>query len=163
MRGTPRFFSAAGRIGVAVGAALALVAAAGACGSSIKVPDQGIIVTGCNPPGYCYVDDCTCERASVAPGGACVVASVCTSEIDRSTCSCPTNSECLEAAQACIGRGPVCAGANAHCVAATGSCNDAGDPPMLIPTPGMPMLEPHCQFVDDVCCTNAPADGGVSD
>jgi hypothetical protein len=33
---------------------------------------------------------------------------------------------------------------------------------MLIPTIGMPGLEPHCQFTDDVCCPG-PVDAGVSD
>jgi hypothetical protein len=77
-------------------------------------------------------------------------------------CICPAGSQCQELAQACVGRGVVCSGANAHCVAAGGSCNDVGEPPMLVPISG-PALEPHCQFTDDVCCTNAPVDAGVSD
>ena len=40
------------------------------------------------------------------------------------------------------------------------TCDGTGDPPMLIPTGiGMPMLEPHCQYTDDVCCPGT--DGGV--
>lgn len=164
MRGTPRFSYVAGRFGVALGAALALAAAAGACGSSIKVPDQGIIVTGCQAPSACFSATCGCVRAT-APLNVSMNAAGCVEDPDCTSqpCVCKMGSACRELAQACVGRGVVCPGANAHCVPAGGSCNSPGDPPMLVPAAGTPALEPHCQFVDDVCCTNAPADAGVSD
>ena len=154
-------------------AAAALVAAAGACGSSITVPDQGIIVTGCQQPGQCYRSDCSCTRADVT-SGACTVKSVCSDPNDPSTCDCPVNvvvdadlgtsysSECVETAQACVGRGVFCGGLGALCKPPGATCDGTGDPPMLIPTVGMPTLEPHCQFVGDVCCPGMmPSDGGV--
>lgn len=143
-----------------VGAAVAaLVGAAGACGSQITVPDQGVIVTGCHPPGYCFLTTCDCLRASVTPTGACVVASVCTDPNDPSTCNCPAGSLCEESAQACVGRGPACVG---RCLPVGSTCSMAGgDPPMLVPTAdGGATLESRCAFVDDVCCP--ASDGGVS-
>jgi len=156
-----------------IAAAAALVVAAGACGSSITVPDQGIVVTGCQQPGQCYRSDCSCIRADVE-SGVCTVKSVCSDPSDPSTCDCPTgviidpdlgtsyNSECVETAQACIGRGVLCGGLGALCQKSGSTCDGTGDPPMLIPTIGMPTLEPRCQFLDDVCCPGmSPSDGGM--
>jgi hypothetical protein len=100
-----------------------------------------------------------------APPASCVLACVTDS---NGICNCPavddmgTLSQCLEPSQACVGRGVFCGGAGALCVPAGASCSAStpgAAPPMLIPTVGMPMLEPHCQFVDDVCCPGT--DGGV--
>ncbi len=168
-------------LGLLAGAAL--VAAVGACGSIIPVPDQGIIVTGCSLPAACFTNICSCLRAdaNAAAGapGSCTVPPVCSNPSDNSTCNCPTSfvtdggvtasSQCIERAQACVGRGVFCGGANAICVPAGSACSQStpgAAPPMLLPTGGTsadggaPMLEPHCQFVDDVCCPGA--DGGVT-
>ena len=142
------------------------------------MPDQGVIVNGCQIPAQCYRSDCSCNFADVekpiGESGSCTVASVCTDPNDPSTCSCPTkvvidadagtgyDSACLETAQACIGRGVFCGGVGARCKRSSApTCDGTGDLPMLIPTIGMPMLEPHCQFTDDVCCPG-PSDGGVA-
>lgn len=87
-----------------VATAAALFAAAGACGSQITVPDQGVVVLGCRTPSFCYKADCDCLRASTAgppdddhPGGACVVQSVCDDGLppsktdDPGSCYCPAN------------------------------------------------------------------------
>lgn len=151
-------------------AAFALVVTAGGCGSTITVPDQGIIVTGCQAPAQCYTTICSCKRADVE-SGSCSEDPVCTDESDRSTCNCPTglasdggdtfDSVCIEQAQTCVGRGVVCLGAGARCKRFDDTtCDGNGDPPELVPTLGMPMLEPHCAFVDDVCCPGVN-DGGV--
>lgn len=156
------------RWAVALVAAVALVVAAGACGSSITVPDQGIIVNGCQQPAQCFRADCACTRDAVAAGGSCVVACTLTTPDDPSTCDClpVTNdggdsiqTQCIETAQACVGRGVFCGGNGALCMKPGSTCDGTGDPPMLIPTFGMPMLEPHCQYVNDVCCPGT--DGGV--
>ncbi|MDB4964478.1 MAG: hypothetical protein JWN44_167 [Myxococcales bacterium] len=149
-------------------AALALVAGVSACGSTIAVPDQGVIVTGCQKPGLCYRNDCPCSRATLSTP-ACVIDSVCTDPLDQTTCNCPVvievdggnaaTSRCLETAQACVGRGPVCAGVGASCVAPGAGCVSGGTPPMLVSGIGA-TLEPRCQLVDDVCCPGV--DGGVS-
>ena len=157
-----------------VAAALALVAATGACGSQITVPDQGIIVTGCQQPSQCFRADCDCKRDSVtAAGGSCTVACTFVTPGDPSTCDClpvtndggeAVQTQCIETVQACIGRGVFCGGAGALCKPGkTPTCDGTGDAPMLIPTFGMPMLEPHCQFQDDICCpgTSGPTDGGT--
>lgn len=156
-------------------AVAALVASSGACGSQITVPDQGIIVTGCQQPGACYLTNCDCSRAAAlgADGNppSCVVPSTCSNRSDPSTCNCAAadndagiavGSQCLEPSQACAGRGVFCGGAGALCVPSGSACSSStagAAPPMLIPTVGMPMLEPHCQFTDDVCCPGT--DGGV--
>ncbi|HEY2748225.1 MAG TPA: hypothetical protein VGL86_26565 [Polyangia bacterium] len=156
---------------LAVATAAALVAAAGACGSVIAVPDQGVIVTGCQEPGQCIRADCSCSRSLAG----CVVSCVQTNPTDPSTCYCmgipmPTPQdmntqlavECLEPSMACIGRGVFCGGVGATCQATGTTCDGSGDPPQLIPAMGMPALEPHCQFLDDVCCPGtSPSDGGV--
>jgi hypothetical protein len=158
----------------------ALVFVTGGCGSTISVPDQGIIVTGCQMPAKCYRSDCSCKFADVdkpvTAAGSCVVDPVCSDPNDNSTCNCPTavvldadagtgyDSLCIETAQACVGHGVFCGGAGALCQRITApACDGSGDPPMLIPTIGMPTLEPHCEFVDDVCCPGtSPSDGGVT-
>jgi hypothetical protein len=165
-----------------VAAAVALFAAAGACGSTIAVPDQGVIVLGCRTPSFCYKTDCDCNRAStagppddVSPGGACVVTAVCDDNLppsktdDPGSCYCPATAqpdggsdvECLEVAQLCVGRGPYCPGPGAHCLSVGNSdCDADGDPPQLVPVAGDATLEPHCQFVDDHCCPGE-LDAGV--
>lgn len=146
-------------------AVAALVGAAGACGSQISVPDQGVIITGCQPPGYCFATTCECSRASVQTGGSCVVAPVCgTDPANPSACNCPlgdmgTDSRCVEVAQECVGRGPLCA-QGSTCVPLGTSCGAGGMPPMVVPGPGA-TLESRCQFTDDVCCP-AGSDGGVA-
>jgi hypothetical protein len=156
----------------AVAAAL-LVAAAGACGSVISVPDQGLIVTGCQIPAQCIRADCGCNRAL----DGCVVPCVQTDPNDPSTCYCmnipmPTPQdmaaqlavECIETAQACVGRGPLCGGTGALCQQGGTVCGSGvtAVPPMLVPAVGMPAFEPHCQFTDDVCCPGTTAtDGGM--
>ena len=70
------------------------------------------------------------------------------------------DSVCIETAQACVGRGVFCGGASARCQAPGSTCDGSGDLPMLIPTFGMPMLEPHCQYVGDICCSGS--DGGAA-
>jgi hypothetical protein len=162
---------------LALCAAAALVAVTGGCGSTITVPDQGIIVTGCQMPAACYRANCECTRASVLGSGtgtpSCVAPSVCSDPNNPSTCNCQpitvgdmgvtVATQCLEPAQTCVGRGVFCGGVGAVCLPAGTSCamsSSAGTPPQLIPTVGMPMLEPHCQFTDDVCCPGS--DGGVT-
>lgn len=169
-------------------AAVALVALVGACGSIIQVPDQGVVVLGCNVPSYCYLANCSCNRADAQPNGNCVTPVVCKNQLDRSTCTCPAAisftvpdvdmqgnfdlappptvvpgvaSQCLETAQACVGRGAFCGGTGARCLPAGSSCNmSGGDPAQLVATATTgPALEPHCQFRDDVCCPST--DGGV--
>ncbi|HWE31625.1 MAG TPA: hypothetical protein VHB97_26675 [Polyangia bacterium] len=150
-----------------VAAAVALVVAAGACSSQITVPDQGIIVTGCQMPSQCFRADCPCTRDT----GACTVACTITTPGDPSTCDClpvtndggdSVQTECLEPAQACIGRGVPCPGVGALCKA-SGACDGTGDPPMLIPTPGNPTLVAHCQFDGDICCPGTIlSDGGAT-
>ncbi len=162
-----------------VAAAVALFLAAGACGSQITVPDQGVIVLGCRTPSFCYTTTCDCLRASTAgppdddhPGGACVVTAVCDDGLppsktdDPGSCYCPATSpgvdggditvQCEEPSMLCVGRGPVCTGAGAYCLQAgstQASCGiDSGDPPQLVPVAGQPTLEPRCQFTDDICC-----------
>jgi hypothetical protein len=159
---------------LAIAAVCALVVATGGCGETITVPDQGIIVTGCQQPAQCFVQICSCKRADIE-AGACTVATTCSDETDRSTCNCPTSiasdggatfdSVCIEQAQACVGRGVVCAGAGARCKRFdTPACDGTGDLPELVPSTMMiPMLEPHCAYVDDVCCPGtAITDGGPS-
>lgn len=157
---------------LAAAATAALLAATGACGSVITIPDQGIIVTGCQLPAQCYRSDCACARASLS---SCVVPCTQTNPTDPSTCYCmgipmPTPQdmntelpvECIETAQACVGRGVFCGGSGALCQQGGTTCDGSGVPPQLIPTMGMPSLEPHCQFTDDVCCAGtSPSDGGV--
>jgi hypothetical protein len=170
-----------------VAAAVALFAAAGACGSSITVPDQGVVVNGCRTPSFCYTLTCDCLRASTAgppnntqPGGICVIPTVCSDGTnanttdDPSSCFCPAETpsvdggvpggqlvQCLEVTQLCVGRGPYCAGPGAFCLQAGQSCDGAeGDPPQLVPASGEVGLEPHCQFTDDVCC-GGQLDAGV--
>ena len=169
-------------------AAVALVAAASACGSIIQVPDQGVVVLGCNVPAYCFIDAayCSCNRADAQPKGKCTTPVVCKDEIDLSTCTCPATinipavnadmsganpdlgpammavaTQCIEVAQECVGRGVFCGGSGARCLAAGSSCSmSGGDPPQLVPTGSTgPALEPRCQFTDDVCCGSS--DGGV--
>ena len=157
-----------------VAAACALVAATGACGSQIAVPDQGIIVTGCQQPSECFRADCDCTRANAtaAPtAGGCTVKCTFLTPGDPSTCDClplvidpdggaTVETSCIEPVQACIGRGVFCGGIGALCKpAGSTTCDGTGDAPMLIPTFGMPALEPHCQFVDDICCV--VSDGGM--
>jgi hypothetical protein len=156
---------------LALAAAAALVVAAGACGSTITVPDQGIIVTGCQLPSQCFRSDCSCVRADVE-AGSCNVPTVCTSPLDNSTCDCPVNvitnqdlgthfdSVCLETAQACVGRGTFCGGVGALCKPPGSTCDGTGDLPMIVPSIGMPTLEPHCQYIGDLCCPGT--DGGVT-
>lgn len=155
-----------------IAAAAALVAAVGACGSQISVPDQGVVVTGCQAPGACYLATCACIRASL--GDCQTTARVCSTPGDPTTCNCPssitvddagtmTTSQCLEPAQACVGRGPLCP-QGGRCLAAGSSCaSSGGDPPMLV-TPvadgGVPTPRSSCQFVDDVCCPPSLSDGG---
>jgi hypothetical protein len=155
------------RFVLALFAAVALLVAAGACGSTITVPDQGIIVNGCQQPAQCFSMNCECTRAAISTS-SCVVACQETVAGDPSTCDClpiqtdggpAIQTQCLETAMACIGRGVVCGGPNAHCKPPGSTCDGTGDLPQLIPVFGMPMLEPHCQYVDDVCCTSG--DGGV--
>ncbi|MCU1280351.1 MAG: hypothetical protein JWM53_3897 [bacterium] len=153
-----------------VAAAAALVVAAGGCGSTITVPDQGLIVTGCQQPAQCYRNDCSCVRSDVELG-QCTVPADCGDMGDPSMCNCPMgvvsdtdlgthfDSVCIEMAQACVGRGVFCGGAAARCKPKGSTCDGTGDLPMMIPTIGIPMLEPHCQYVDDVCCSS---DGGIA-
>jgi hypothetical protein len=122
-------------------AAVALLAVAvGGCGSTIPVPDQGVVVLGCNTPGYCYRADCSCTWADAQPGGACTTKVVCSNPLDTSTCLCPLTVatqapadlggtvglepatvtvpvavQCLETPQVCVGRGPFCGGVGARC------------------------------------------------
>jgi hypothetical protein len=157
-------------------AAVSLVAAAGACGNTITVPDQGVVVLSCNVPNYCYRADCSCKRADATPGGTCITdTTACNS--DNSVCTCmakvavddmggTTPVTCEETAAACVGRGVLCA-MNNNCQAATANCGGSGVPPQLVPPPGGssgPALEPHCPYVDDVCCPGpAVTDGGTTD
>ena len=146
-------------------AAVLLVAAAGACGNIITVPDQGLIVTGCQIPAQCIRNDCGCNRAL----DGCVVPCQQTDPNDPSTCYCmpvgAVQTQCIETAQACVGRGPVCAGTGAVCQPVGTTCGQMGVtqvPPMLVPAMGMPALEQRCQYTDDVCCAGATAtDGGM--
>jgi hypothetical protein len=155
----------------------ALVASSGACGSQITVPDQGIIVTGCQQPAACFLPGCDCSRAAALGSGTtgptCVIA--CTPSQadpnDPSRCNCLGDNDmgippslCLEPSQACVGRGVFCGGVGALCVPAGAACSSStagAGPPQLIPTIGMPGLEPHCQFTDDVCCPGGATDGGI--
>jgi hypothetical protein len=150
-------------------AAAALAVGASACDTTITVPDQGVIVNGCQTPAQCFRADCACTRAAVA--GSCVIGCTITTPGDPSTCDClpvpvgdmgaTVDTQCIETAQACVGRGVFCGGAGALCKSPTSpTCDGTGDPPMLIPTFGMPILEPHCQYVDDVCCPGI-TDGGM--
>src|SRR5207253_1509155 len=94
-------------------AAAALVVAASACGSTITVPDQGIIVSGCQLPAQCFSTICSCARADVE-SGQCTQNVVCSDPTNLSTCDCPTHiasdgggffdSLCIEQAQTCVGR-----------------------------------------------------------
>lgn len=158
-----------------VAAACLLVAATGACGSQITVPDQGIIVTGCQMPSQCYRVDCDCTRGQATAAkdtGGCVVGCTFLTPGDPSTCDClpvavdpdagtSVQTSCIEPVQACIGRGVFCGGIGALCKDKDHpTCDGSGDAPMLIPTFGMPALEPHCQYTDDVCCPGS--DGGVA-
>jgi hypothetical protein len=152
-----------------VAAAVALVVAQGACGSQITVPDQGVIVSGCQQPSQCFLKDCPCTRAALSTLARTTPCTD-TDPNDPSTCDClplvddgmlSHETQCLETAMACIGRGVFCGGAGALCKPPGSTCDGTGDPPMIIPTIGLPMLEPHCQFVDDVCCPGS-SDGGVT-
>ncbi len=146
-------------------AAMALVAAAGACGSIIQIPDQGVVVLGCRAPAYCYVaGSCSCTRKDATPGGSCTVPIVQVNPLDPSTWVCPANAVCLETVQACVGRGPVCDGVGARCLPAGASCRSSGgDPPQMVGySDGGATLEPRCAFTDDVCCPGLE-DGGTSD
>jgi len=160
------------RLSLVVAVAVALGSALAACGSTITVPDQGIIVNGCQQPAQCFVQTCGCSRAALSTP-ECVQPCHNTVEGDPSTCDClplvdtdlgtKTDVQCLETAMACVGRGVICLGVGALCKPPGSSCDGTGDMPQLIPVFGMPMLEPHCQFQDDVCCpgTSGPSDGGV--
>ena len=70
---------------LAVAAAALLVAATGACGDIITVPDQGIIVTGCQMPAQCWRADCACTGATLS---SCVEPCQQTDPNDPSTCYC---------------------------------------------------------------------------
>jgi hypothetical protein len=165
---------------------MALIVAAGACGNIITVPDQGLIVTGCQLPAQCWKATCDCNRGKPDTTGdhpsQNPLLDLCTTpcQLDPfqpGDCECnltlptPVNDmltseplQCIEVSQACIGRGVFCGGVGAKCVQVGSTCDGGGDPPMLIPTVGMPGFEPHCQFADDVCCPGTtPTDGGVPD
>lgn len=128
-------------------ASIALLVAAGACGSQITVPDQGVIVLGCRTPSFCYRVNCDCNRANTAgpPDDvtllspmSCVVTAVCADNLppsktdDPGSCYCPASTPgsdmgadggttvdvaCQEPSMLCVGRGPLCTGAGAHCLA----------------------------------------------
>jgi hypothetical protein len=87
-------------------AAVALFLAAGACGSQITVPDQGVVVVGCRTPSFCYRLDCDCIRANTAgppddvtpvSKKSCVVTPVCDDNLppsmtdDPGSCYCPAS------------------------------------------------------------------------
>lgn len=170
---------------LALVAAVSLVAAAGACGSVITVPDQGVVVLTCAVPNYCYRTDCACTRGAADPNsGNCVVpVDHCTD--DKITCTCPEFAKndmgadikvgdmglgiavsCMETAAVCIGRGMFCP-MTSNCQPVGSSCNQNGVPPQLVSgTSGAsgPALEPHCPYVDDVCCPGAAVvDAGATD
>jgi hypothetical protein len=149
---------------VAVAAVVALVAAIGGCGSTISVPDQGVIVLGCHSPSFCFVssEQCLCNRGT-GSGGLCVVGC---SDPNDPTCACPVNVpgdmgppipvQCVETAQECVGRGPLCA-TTSHCQQAGTTCSMSAvsTPPQQVAINvdgGTPTLESHCQFADDICC-----------
>jgi hypothetical protein len=171
---------------LALVAAVSLVAAAGACGSVITVPDQGVVVLTCAVPNYCYRSDCACTRGAADPSsGNCVVpVDHCTS--DKITCTCPEFAKndmganitvgdmsipvsCMETAAVCIGRGTFCPMTSNCQPFNSSSCNGMLGmvPPQLVSgTNGAsgPALEPHCPYVDDVCCPGAAVvDAGATD
>jgi hypothetical protein len=165
-------------VAVLVTATVAIAATGSGCGSSITVPDQGVIVLGCHSPSLCYKDNCSCDRGAAVSGGSCTVG--CNESSDQYTCVCPAsvsdngaevNVQCLETSQACTGRGPTCDGPGVYCAADCSS--GSGDPPQSIPVPvfgtqddggSEPILELHCQFTHDVCCHGTIiTDAGASD
>jgi hypothetical protein len=113
-----------------------------------------------------------CTATDVMQGVPCVCPATINLPVPNSDMTVPVSTQCQESAMVCIGRGVFCA-VGSHCVAAGKTCSDTGDPPQLvsvgmdvgdagIPDAG-PGLEPHCQYVDDVCCPGAVIDASVSD
>jgi len=142
-------------------AVAALVAAAGGCGQSITVPDQGVVVPGCEMPNACFRTNCPCNLGvDMGLQTDCIVeATACAPGTDMFCNGCPEGYQCLEVAQACVGRGPFCGGVGALCMPQGSSCApldlSIGTPPMMVQTGAG--LEPHCQFADDVCCPGTDA------
>jgi hypothetical protein len=130
------------------------------CGSILTVPDQGITITGCSAPAQCFSTSCPCNFANLS---SCTVAPVPIAGSTDPTAYCPTDGgtyQCLEPAQACVGRGPFCGGVGALCVHTSLDMATATEPPMLVPGPNA-TLEPHCPFTDDTCLPGTGQDGGV--
>ena len=148
--------------------------------------DFGIVLEGCRIPEACFKEFCDCTRANAQAGGACEVCNPLTH--DNLQCSCvrdmlPPPGDlagtdmafipimCIDPSQVCIGRAPaVCPGIGARCLPAGLSCNGSVDneaPPQLVARAvvdgGEPVLEPHCAYVDDVCCAGTSDDMGVPD
>jgi hypothetical protein len=148
-------------------APLVLCAALG-CDTTVTTPDFGTVETGiCRPPSACYVATaCACTGGSVADCLQCDP----TGNAAGCDCSQFTGSACVEAAQVCVGRGPVCDG---RCVRPTDMgdrCADPGGvPPQVVVVASSDVdagvtQQRRCPFVDDVCCPTAstPRDAGAS-
>jgi hypothetical protein len=154
----------------------------------ITETDFGIVLEGCRIPESCFASVCDCKRASVGPGGSCLLCNPLTQTQGVALqCSCVRDmlpppqdllghdmtfidSTCKDPSQVCIGRGPLCPGLSARCLPSGLTCNGSFDneaPPQLVSTPvpdgGQPVLEPHCAFIDDVCCPGSDDDMGVPD
>ncbi len=152
-----------------VAAALALLSG---CGVSVIDEDMSTSSPyGCRAPSACYAPNCNCLRASVTtmwPNG-CLVCDpadpanpmqncVCNDVDDGGTPIGPTNQQCVEQVELCIGAAATaCPGVGARCLPAGSTCDQTGgDPPAIVQLATEPDggagTEQRCNFTDDVCC-----------
>jgi hypothetical protein len=149
---------------------IALAAAFGlslGCSASTLGTDLGIVQPGCRIPSACYVVDCPCNRGDVygpdgGQGGPCKACNP-----DVQFCICPLDQMCIEPPTVCVGKSQqLCGGVGARCLPAGASCATGGTgtaPQLIANSANGALLEPHCQYVDDVCCAGVSSDLGVTD
>jgi hypothetical protein len=164
-----------------------LVAVTAGCGTAVTTPDLALIPIGCRAPGMCFIaaSACSCNRADVESGGACLVCDPTVTGTGVQQCDCNADGGiiadndlgtisgqlCIEPRQLCVGRGVVCAGEGARCFdprTLSGTCpSTGGDPPTLVTVDtgdsGVIESQPRCAFADDVCCPGAEVDMAVPD
>src|SRR5689334_17333383 len=125
---------------------LALMLTMASCSTAATLPDFAVNPPGCRFPSACFkldVDggvlcdptpEIVCGSTTDPTGGQNPCANV-----DLGLLVCPEGSVCLEAVQACVGRGPICEGVGARCVSGDESCDGTtGIPPQRAGD------EPHC-------------------
>jgi len=147
--------------GILFAALFTIAGYAGGCTSSTVGTDLGIVEPGCRAPSACYKTgaDCRCGRSDVEGGcKAC--------DPNAVDCVCAVGTRCMQAAAVCVGRAPsTCDGVGARCMPVGTTCATpmSGAPPQLVAASSGAALEPHCTFLDDVCCPGVITDLGVAD